>query len=261
MSSIIKTAASLACLATIALAGPINIGSAQRLSRRGDTDCPAGKVFYACANGYRGCFEKDPCALPPIATTSLASDPTTTSVATEATTTPPATCTSGASIWQPTMYNLFPAEPDKTQPAVSYLQVQEQENQAPLEQVAVFQGIPATATKCSLNWAQAAEAERTFVVDHSGYTSVLQLTGFPAAGEPISSASIAKYEPADQSKAKHPDFTFWDKQSKDAQTHSAGQVDCAENIYLKVALDTLNGDGRVYLEQDAKNGFYVTYEC
>ncbi|KAI0841186.1 hypothetical protein F5Y06DRAFT_260881 [Hypoxylon sp. FL0890] len=251
MLSIIKTAASLACLATVALAGPIN------LSGRGDTDCEAGKVFYVCANGYRGCFEKDPCALPPIATTSLASGPTPTTITTVTT----ATACSTGSVWQPTMYNLLPGEPDKTQPAVSYLQFQVQDNQPEQEQVAVFQGIPASAKTCYLNWAQAAEAERTFTVDGSGYSTVEQLTGFPAAGQPISSASIAQYEPADKSKAQHPDFTFWDKQSKDAVTHKGGEIDCAENVYLKVALDTLNGDGRVYMEQDAKNGFYITYTC
>ncbi|KAI1417028.1 hypothetical protein F5Y13DRAFT_153576 [Hypoxylon sp. FL1857] len=247
MSSIIKTAASLACLATLALASP--------LSRRGETDCSAGTVFYACANGYRGCFDKDPCALPPIS-----SSPTPTTIAPAATTTAAPACTNGT-IWKPTMYNLYPGEPDKTEPAVSYLQVQVQEGKPEIDQVAVFQNIPATAQKCFLNWAQAAEAERTFTVDDSGYTAVQQLSGFPGAGEPISSASIAKYEPADKTKAKHPDFTFWDKQSKDAQTHSAGEIDCAENIYVKVSLDTLNGDGHIYMEQDDKNGFYVTYTC
>ncbi|KAI1137796.1 hypothetical protein F5Y05DRAFT_62364 [Hypoxylon sp. FL0543] len=256
MPSIIKTAASLACLATVALAGPINAGSGRMFSRRGDTDCEAGKVFYACANGYRGCFEQDPCALPPVATTtSLPSGPAPTTI-----TTAPETCSNG-SVWQPTMYNLLPGEPDKAQPAVTYLQFQVQANQPEQQQVAVFQGIPATAQKCYLNWAQAAEAERTFTVDGSGYSAVQQLTGFPAAGAPVSSASIAQYVPADQAKTQHPDFTFWDKQSKDAATHSGGEVDCAEDVYLKVSLDTLNGDGRVYMEQDAKNGFYITYTC
>lgn len=65
MSSIIKITTSLACLVTAVLA---NGG-----------DCPPGKVFYSCANGYRGCFEKDPCALPPFTSTTII-DPKPTSI-------------------------------------------------------------------------------------------------------------------------------------------------------------------------------------
>ncbi|KAI2465852.1 hypothetical protein F4781DRAFT_407587 [Annulohypoxylon bovei var. microspora] len=259
MSSIIKIATSLACLAAVAVAKPINAGS---LSRREWTDCSAGTVFYSCANGYRGCFEKDPCALPPIAaaTTTIPTPPSPTTVETITTTPPATTCQSG-SVWQPTMYNLFPTQPDFSQTSVSYLEVQVRGTEPQLEQVAVFQGIPAGAKTCTLSWAQASEAERVFVVDDSGYTSVLPLTGFPAAGSPVSSASVKPFEPADAAAAKHPDFTFWDKQSKDAATHTAGVVACAEEMYFKVAIDTTNGDGHVYLEQDAKNGFYISYTC
>ncbi|KAI1097298.1 hypothetical protein F4804DRAFT_328000 [Jackrogersella minutella] len=253
MSSIIKIATSLACLAAVALANPVNAGSSHLLSRRGESDCPAGTVYYVCANGYKGCYETDPCALPPIATTSLAAAPIPT---------PAAACASGAgSVWQPTMYNLSPSEPDKSQAAVTFLQVQAGGDSPQAEQVAVFRGVPAAAKACTLHWAQAAEAERTFVVDGSGYTSVLPLTGFPAAGAPVSSSSIAAFEPADDGKATHPDFTFWDKQSKNAVNHTAGAVDCAEDLYFKVSIDTLNGDGHVYLQQDSKNGLFITYTC
>ncbi|KAI1379629.1 hypothetical protein F4677DRAFT_409814 [Hypoxylon crocopeplum] len=241
MSSIIKTAASLACLATAVLASPSNTGSTQVLPRQHETDCAPGLVFYSCANGYRGCFAEDPCALPPV--------------------TAPA-CPSGTngSVWQPTMYNLYPSEPSKAAPAVSYLQVHMQGDEPHLEQAAVFRGIPSGAKTCTVNWAQADEALRTFVVEHSGLIEVLPLTGFPAEGTPISSASVAPFVPADASGATHPDFTFWD-QTKTAVTHTAGQIPCAEDIYVKLALDPTNGDGHVFMEQDAQNGFYITYTC
>lgn len=249
MSVILKTATSLACLAAVALAGPINAGS---LSRREWTDCPTGKVFYNCANGYKGCYEKDPCALPPVATTSIAAPPSSTP------TPPPAACTSG-SIFKPTMYNLYPSQPDLSQSPVSYLQVQVSGTNPQLEQVAVFSGIPSNAKTCSLMWAQAAESERTFVVDGSGLTSILPLTGFPSTGSPVSANSIKPFESGE--KATHSDFTFWDKQSKDAVNHTVGAIECAEEVYYKMSIDTENGDGHVYLEQDGKNGFYVTYTC
>ncbi|KAI1086375.1 hypothetical protein F5B19DRAFT_162879 [Rostrohypoxylon terebratum] len=251
MSAILKTATSLACFAAIVLAGPINAGS---LSRREWTDCPTGKVFYACANGYKGCYEKDPCALPPVTTT------TTTSVAAPSSSSTPAptACQSG-SIFEPTMYNLYPSQPDLSQSPVSYLQVQASEKDPQLEQVAIFRGIPSNAKTCALMWAQASESERTFVVDGSGLTAIQPLTGFPSAGAPVSANSIKPFESADA--PTHSDFTFWDKQSKDAVNHTVGLIQCAEQVYYKLSLDTLNGDGHVYLEQDAKNGFYVTYTC
>ncbi|KAI0889307.1 uncharacterized protein GGS22DRAFT_153618 [Annulohypoxylon maeteangense] len=252
MFSIVKTATSLACLAAVVLAGPINKNS---LSRREWTDCPTGTVFYACANGYRGCYQQDPCALPPIASTSLPATPTPTTSVTAAP--PTATCQSG-SIWQPTMYNLDLLQPDLSQTPVTYLQVQASGASKQLEQVVVFSGIPAGAKTCNLMWAQAAEAERTFVVDGSGLAAILPLTGVPSL---VSANSIKPYLPAADTKPVHPDFTFWDKQSKDAATHTVGRFNCAEEVYYKIQLDTQNGDGRVYLEQDGKNGLYVTYEC
>ncbi|OTA99769.1 hypothetical protein M426DRAFT_251924 [Hypoxylon sp. CI-4A] len=263
MSFIIKTTA-LATLASLVSANPI-------LSR-GETDCVAGKVFYSCANGYRGCFEKDPCALPPVATTSIVL-PTTSATATATsiilptattTTTPSSTAaaaacptgTASASIWQPTMYNLYPSDPDLAQDPVSYLQVQVHEQDPQLEQVAAFHGIPSEAKKCFLGWGQGKPEERTFVVDHSGLTSLFQLTGFPA--EPVSSNSVAPFVPADST---HADFTSWDDASHPEQKHDNGEIDCAESIYFKLALDTENGDGHVYMEQDAKNGLFVSYTC
>ncbi|KAI1397526.1 hypothetical protein F4819DRAFT_503287 [Hypoxylon fuscum] len=260
MSSIIKTATSLACLAAVALASPLHAGSSNLLSRQSDTDCPAGKVFYVCANGYRGCYVQDPCALPSITTIAAAITSATSAPAIPSATSVPAAACSAGVVRKPTMYNLHPAQAELAQPSVSYLETQLHGSDPALAQAAVFSGIPATAKTCTLSWAQADAAARTFTVEKSGLISVLPLTGFPAAGAPVSSASVAAFEPADAEVALTPDFTFWD-QTKTATNHTAGPVPCAENIYLKVSQNPVNGDGHVYLQQDEKNGFYISYTC
>ncbi|KAI1650442.1 hypothetical protein F4815DRAFT_442219 [Daldinia loculata] len=254
MSSFAKTAASLACLAAVTMATP--------LMKRGEWDCPTGNVFYSCSNGYRGCFEKDPCALPPAATTSLASpSTTTTSIASSSTSFVAAACPNGTkgSVWQPSMYNLFPEDPDHSEPSVSFINVSTRENKPPVEQAIVFRGIPSEAKTCNINWDQAAESERNFTVEDSGYVSLLQLNGFPY-GEPVSSSSVAAFEPAG-AKPVHGDFTFWDKQSKTAWPHFIGPVNCSSEIYFRLALDTLSGFGHVFMDQDKKNGFHIDYTC
>ncbi|KAI6080961.1 hypothetical protein F4821DRAFT_250384 [Hypoxylon rubiginosum] len=248
MSAIIKTTVSLACFAAVALAAPTW------------TDCDAGEYFYSCANGYRGCFSMDPCALPPVGST-----PTTTTSATTSATAIAAVCPTGtasAKIWQPTMYNLYPSEPDRAEAPVSHLEVSHKSATDPaVEQVAVFSGIPASAKSCTLGWAQGAAAERVFKVENSGLVSTLQLTGFPSDVSKVSSASVAAYEPTDAVKAGLTiDFTNWDKVLT-AAPHSGGPVDCAETIYVKVGIKTTNGDGYVYMDQDAKNGLTISYTC
>ncbi|KAI4859245.1 hypothetical protein F4820DRAFT_440382 [Hypoxylon rubiginosum] len=247
MSAIFKTAASLACLAAVVVAAPTW------------TDCPAGSVFYSCANGYRGCFTQDPCALPSITsptttTTAVPAPPTTTTVAAAAC----PTGTGSVKLWQPTMYNLYPSEPDRAEASVSRLEV----GTAPaLEQVAVFRGIPASAKSCTLGWSQADASERVFVVEKNGLLSTVPLTGFPADDTKVSAASVAAYEPKDDSAEDSTmDFTFWDQTEK-ATNHTGSPVACAENIYIKVALNPVNGDGHLYMYQDGKNGITLSYTC
>ncbi|KAI1764240.1 hypothetical protein GGR53DRAFT_327618 [Hypoxylon sp. FL1150] len=237
MSAIIKTAATLACLAAVAIATPTW------------TDCEAGETFYSCANGYRGCFSMDPCALPP-------------AISTTTTTTAAAACPTGtasAKIWQPTMYNIYPSDPSRSEAPVSHLEVQLHGSDPAVEQVAVFSGIPASAKSCTLGWSQAAASERVFVVEKSGLVSTTQLTGFPS--DAVSAASVAAYEPEDPAeKGLTTDFTLWDKTAT-ATGHVGGGVDCAESIYVKVAIEPVNGDGHVYMDQDLKNGLTIAYTC
>lgn len=159
------------------------------------------------------------------------------------------------------MYNLYPSEPDRSEASVSQLELRTQTGNETLEQVAVFSNIPPGATSCKLSWIQAAASERDFVVEGSGYTSVLHLPGFPGQGEPVSWNSVEPFAEASSSTAQHPDFTNWDKPDQGATEHLNGPVDCAASIYLKLAIDTLNGEGHLYLGQDGKNGLVIEYTC
>ncbi|KAI1470908.1 uncharacterized protein F4812DRAFT_282603 [Daldinia caldariorum] len=234
MPSFTKTAASLAYLAAVAMATPIE--------RRGEYPVTTISSFTA-----------------PSSTATSASSYST---ATPITYPPPVnTCSPGTngSAWQPTMYNIFPQDPDHSEPSVSFIRIATEENKAPIEQVIVFRGIPAGVKTCNLNWDQAAEAERNFTVTGSGLAGLQQLDGFPY-GTPVSYSSVSPFVP-ENGKATHADFTFWDKQSKDAWAHSVGPVNCSEEIYIKLTLDPLSGYGRVYMDQDKKNGFHIDYTC
>ncbi|ORY57751.1 uncharacterized protein BCR38DRAFT_448582 [Pseudomassariella vexata] len=169
-----------------------------------------------------------------------------------------AACTPGK-IAQPTMWNLYPSQPDLSQSPFTYLEVQIFESYPQLQQVAVFSGIPPTAKSCTLGWSQSDSTSRTFVVEGSGLIAASPLTGFPAEGEPVSTNSIKPFETAVDD-ALTPDFTSWDQVAA-AWNHTAGAVDCAEEIHLKLEIDARNGDGHVYFEQDAANGLYVSYTC
>ena len=175
-----------------------------------------------------------------------------------------ASCPSGtetAIISQPTMYNLYPSLPTAAEAPVSFIQIQQHDNRSIYEQAAVFTGIPAEATSCTLGWRQADASARLFVVVGSALVASLQLQGFPTGSPPVVSwASVEPFVEASNTTALHPDFTAWDK-IQDANDHIAGGITCAQEIYLKLALDGRNGDGHLYFNQDEKNGFYVAYSC
>ncbi|KAI2607037.1 uncharacterized protein GGS25DRAFT_316614 [Hypoxylon fragiforme] len=220
------------------------------------TQCLPGKVFYSCANGYRGCYAQDPCALPPIATTTPPIGTVT------PTPTPTAgVCAPGSTgeVRQPKMYNLYPAQPDLADPPVSQLEVHRVAGSAAREQVAIFAGIPAGATQCVLQWQAAAASERHFTVDGNGSLEAARLSGVPA--EPVSAGSVAGQVGGEEG-VLHPDFTNWPLVAT-AHNSTAGVIACAEALAYKFAInqDSASGDGSVFLAQDAKNGLYVSYKC
>ncbi|KAI1073935.1 hypothetical protein F5B20DRAFT_565248 [Whalleya microplaca] len=245
MLSTMKTATSLACLAAVAFANPIHIDATKLASRW--EDCPTGEQWYTCANGYKGCYSVDPCALPPITSTT----PSATAAC--------PTGTAKAKVNKPTMYNLYPDQPDLSEPSVSRLEIRVGKDVTPLNQVAVFKGIPEGAKHCTMGWSQADSAHRNFSTTGSGLVTLNQLTGFPADGAPVSSSSVAKFEDPAAPKTS-PEFTRWDE-SAEASDHTNGQVDCSTEMYFKISPGEGNNEGYVYLDQDDNNGLWVQYTC
>ncbi|KAI1437620.1 hypothetical protein GGR50DRAFT_50034 [Xylaria sp. CBS 124048] len=173
----------------------------------------------------------------------------------------PAPAGSKTTLFEPTMYRVFPSQPTFAMDPASDLHIQSFNNQSILENIAVFENVPATAKRCTLGWSQAALAERdTFIVDGSGLLSVQQLPRLPdgaitwAAITPIVAEAVADGDPVST-----PDMTSW-PDIETAENHINGPMDCAETIYLKVRIDGRNGDGFVYMGQNDKNGLTITVQ-
>ncbi|KAH9894543.1 hypothetical protein F4778DRAFT_783976 [Xylariomycetidae sp. FL2044] len=208
---------------------------------------------------------------------STPSSSSTTSTATTATATTTPACTPGR-LSQPTMYSLYPTEPDRAEPAVTELHVQMLGNVSRLEQLAVFPPsrgiIPADAKFCTLRWVQAAIADRHFTVKDSGLVSALQLSSSDVPSEGVSAAGVAPLVEDAVARGNvdlHPDFTAWDTDEFGEYTHTAGSVDCsggtagaageAGALAFRVKIDGRNGGGHLYLGQDEKNGLVIDYGC
>ncbi|KAI1752002.1 hypothetical protein F4782DRAFT_502891 [Xylaria castorea] len=160
---------------------------------------------------------------------------------------------------QPTMYQVLPLETSQSGPAVSQLEVQRTGNVSTIENIAIFEGIPDGARTCTLGWIQAAKDERDFTVIGNGLMAAQQLSGLPD-GEvswenisPIADEAVQEGWPL-----LHPDTTDWSEVDT-AASHVAGFVDCRTTIYLKLQIDDRDGDGYVYLGQDAQNGLTLEF--
>lgn len=163
-------------------------------------------------------------------------------------------------IWKPAMYNIYPQAPDVSKPAVTGLHIETFEGKSQLEQVAVFSGIPAGAKQCTLGWSQADKEDRVFVLKgDTGLTRIRQLSDIPEPADGISFSSVQPYDDAPEQEALGPDFTFWDDEQYDQWDHVGGQVDCANEIYLKVALYDPAAKSSLYLGQDEQNGLWLEW--
>jgi hypothetical protein len=182
-----------------------------------------------------------------------------TALVTAAPTNKPRACTAGF-VRTPDMYNLYPQLPDKAGSAVSEWHIETFSNKSQLEQAAVFKNIPAEATSCSLMWAQGSRTDRTFLVDGSdALIRVHQLSGFPAEGEAVSYSSVKPFDTLGDKNPVEVDLTAWD--TLDATTHIGGTIDCAEEIRLILYMEHVDGDTKALLEQNDKNGLYISYKC
>ncbi|TRX98000.1 hypothetical protein FHL15_001210 [Xylaria flabelliformis] len=160
---------------------------------------------------------------------------------------------------QPKMYQVLPLEASRSGPAVSQLEVQRTGNVSTKENIAIFEGIPDGVSTCMLGWVQAAKDERDFTVIGNGLLAAQQLSRLPD-GE-VSWENIAPI--ADEAvrggwPLLHPDTTDWSEVDT-AASHIAGFVDCRTTIYLKLQVDDRDGDGYVYLGQDAQNGLTLEF--
>ncbi|KAI1737852.1 hypothetical protein F4680DRAFT_427244 [Xylaria scruposa] len=161
---------------------------------------------------------------------------------------------------QPKMYKVLPLETSQSGPAVSQLEVQRTGNVSTIENIAIFEGIPDDASTCMLGWIQAAKDKRDFTVIGNGLLAAQQLSKLPD-GE-VSWENIAPI--ADEAVKEglpllHPDTTDWSEVDTAAR-HIAGFVDCRKTIYLKLQVDDRDGDGYVYLRQNAQNGLTIGYQ-
>jgi hypothetical protein len=163
-------------------------------------------------------------------------------------------------IWQPEMFYLYPQNATSSKAPISGLYIEAYANVSQIEQVAVFRGIPAGATNCVSGWSQANKTDRVFIVKgESGLSRMRPLSGFPADGEPVSFASVQPFDTANDTQQFGADFTFWDDEQYQQWDHTNGPVECAEDIYIKVAIRDPLVKASIYMEQDTANGLWIEY--
>ena len=155
------------------------------------------------------------------------------------------------------LYNVYPGSPDVAKKSPGF-HIETYNNASQVEQLLVFNDIPAEAKSCSVGWAQGERPERIFIVKGGdGLTSVKQLFGFPDAKN-VNYNTAKEFATLDGSVGAA-DFTDWD--DLPAQEHIIGSIDCKSSIYLKAALRNPDGNTKVFLDQNSKNGLYIEHSC
>ncbi|KAM0420474.1 hypothetical protein ACHAPT_011767 [Fusarium lateritium] len=154
------------------------------------------------------------------------------------------------------LYNIFPEHPDLSKQASGF-HLETYNNASQVEQVLVFKNIPSSAKDCIVGWDQGDRIQRVFIVKGGdALAGVRQLTALPDGA--ITYNSIKPYDTAEKD-IGGADFTNWD--DLDPQGHITGGIDCAETLYLKVALRNPDGNTKVFLGQDDTNGLRINYTC
>jgi hypothetical protein len=155
------------------------------------------------------------------------------------------------------LYNVFPSAPNVAKKSSGF-HIETYNNASQVEQLVVFNDVPAKAKDCSIGWAQGERPERIFIVKGGdALTEVKQLSGFPDA-KSVTYQTAKEFDTADETVGAA-DFTNWD--DLPAQGHIIGGIDCKSSIYLKAALRNPEGNTKVFLEQNSKNGLYIEYSC
>ncbi|RGP81039.1 hypothetical protein FLONG3_828 [Fusarium longipes] len=154
------------------------------------------------------------------------------------------------------LYDVFPSAPNVAKKASGF-HVETYNNASQVEQLVVFNNVPENAKECSLGWAQGERPERIFIVKGGdALTEVKQLSGFP--DKSVTYQTAKEFDTIDETVGAA-DFTNWD--DLPAQGHIIGGIDCKSSIYLKAALRNPDGNTKVFLEQNSKNGLYIEYSC
>lgn len=257
MPSLTSLLTSVAFFAAAANAVP----AADRLPRHHQPDCAPGTSFFTCGH-YDGCFDHDPCAQPPsstITTTTITATPSPSPSDAAPSGCPSGPGIKGIEVRPSAVYDIFPEHPDKARGPVAGIHLETYANASQVEQVVVFGGIPAHAKHCSVGWKQGDRIDRVFVVRGSdGVTGIRLLAGFPEDGAPVTHASVAPFDTAEE-EVGGLDFANWD--DRPANPHGGGMVDCRETLYLKFALRNKEAETRLYLGADEDNGWKIEYTC
>lgn len=124
------------------------------------------------------------------------------------------------------------------------------------QQVARWQGIPTTATTCTIGWAMT--ADRAFSVYDNGLVRFQQMLGLPDPNVTVD--TIKDYENPN-GKTGSMDFTFW-PETTGPRFSIGGPVDCGSQVVVKLWKDVIDGgNGSVTMEQNAANGLFLSYNC
>ncbi|KAF5027618.1 hypothetical protein F66182_289 [Fusarium sp. NRRL 66182] len=154
------------------------------------------------------------------------------------------------------LYNVYPGAPNLSKESLGF-HVETWGNASQVEQLLVFNDIPAIAKDCTVSWRQGNRLERVFIVKGGdALTEVRELSGFPDS--PVTYSTAKTFDTADEAIGAA-DFTNWD--DLEPQGHIIGAVDCKSTIYFKAALRNPGGNSKVFLEQNSQNGIHIEYSC
>jgi hypothetical protein len=212
--------------------------------REVNTECwltNPGTTFYNCGNGYVGCFEKDPCALPPA---------------------PTATPKVSHEITKPRSYNIYPkstAEVELEDP-VPHIDLKKEKGRGIVTTNAiVFDNVPANAKNCLLKWrTDGKEGGSGLAVSGSGLIYSRQLLGFPGDDVPVTFTNLKPFQNTAEEFSPSMDTTGW---AGTIESHNGPSLKCAEQVAVEMYGDDAGGeDDRIFMINTETNGMYLTYD-
>ncbi|KAF2727562.1 hypothetical protein EJ04DRAFT_517179 [Polyplosphaeria fusca] len=233
---------------------PSTLRSTLSERRAQNTECwqtNPGTQFYRCANGYVGCFATDPCALPPLASST-----------TIPTSTPTPEPPKVYEITKPRSFNIYVLSEAQhnVQDQVPHVDLNKPEgSRTTTTNAMVFDNVPAGAKNCQLKWRSTApNDENNFTVSGNGQAWHRQLLGFPSGNEIVSYDGLKKYQDPNAEFSPSLDFTGWPELPGD---HTGPTLNCAEQVAVELkGSDEGDQVNRVFMTLTETNGFYLSYE-